>query len=63
MKLINTLLSRQFLSRMRLWRLGPLFPLMAKYMKGDVLDIGGRDFFLFAQNNKKISFNSFLMLI
>ncbi|OHA99973.1 MAG: hypothetical protein A3H52_03000 [Candidatus Zambryskibacteria bacterium RIFCSPLOWO2_02_FULL_39_26] len=62
MKLINTLLSRQFLSRMRLWRLGPLFPLMAKYMKGDVLDIGGRDFFLFAQNNKKISFNSWTSL-
>ncbi len=62
MKFIDKVLTRRFISEMRLWRLRPLFPLMSLYMKGDVLDIGGRDFFLFAQNNKKISFKSWTSL-
>ena len=31
-------------------------------MKGDVLDIGGRDFFVFVGQNKKISFNTWTSL-
>ncbi len=62
MSLVDTIISKQLISRMRLWRLRPLFPLMTKYMKGDVLDIGGREFFVFTRDNKEISFKSWTSL-
>jgi SAM-dependent methyltransferase len=62
MSFIESIISKQLLSRMRLWRLRPLFPLMSKHMRGDVLDIGGRDFFLFAKGNKNIVFSSWTSL-
>jgi SAM-dependent methyltransferase len=50
------------ISKIRLLRMRPLFPLLRAHMKGDVLDIGGRDFFQFANTDKGISFKSWTSL-
>src|SRR3989344_2696312 len=58
MRFVDIIISKRLISKMRLWRLRSLFPLMGRYMRGDVLDIGGREFFLFVRDNKDISFKS-----
>ncbi len=56
--MITMTFMKNLISKIRLLRLKPLFPLLNSHMKGDVLDIGGRDFFQFAKDNKNISFSS-----
>ncbi len=62
MEPINKTNIYPLISRVRLLRLRALFPFINSYMKGHVLDIGGRDFFQFVQSNKNISFDSWTSL-
>ncbi len=40
----------------------PFLAALARYAKGDVVDVGGRDFFLVARKNPRIAFNSWTNL-
>ena len=52
----------KFITAARNFRSKYLFKMLEKYCHGDVLDVGGWDFYLAVKDNPKINFNSWTNL-
>lgn len=50
------------INKLRMLRMGPVFAALRQYVTGDVLDVGGRDFYPVVQADAKISYTSWTCL-